>query len=131
MRNAFGFVAAAVPIRLAGALALGLLLASRFRGVAAARTAVYLPTAVPDVAYAILWLWLLNPLYGPLNLVLGSLGAPTPAWLTDPTSARWAVILMTVCTLGKASCSCSPCAPACRASCTSSPRSRARGRGGC
>ena len=101
LENSLWFVAAAVPIRLLGACALGLLLAHRFRGVAAARTAVYLPTAVPDVAYALLWLWLLNPLYGPLNLTLGWLDAPTPAWLTDPTSARWAVILMTVFTLGE------------------------------
>jgi multiple sugar transport system permease protein len=100
-RNSLTFVAAAVPLRLAGALALGLLLSRPFRGAGAARTAVYLPTAVPDVAYALLWLWILNPLYGPLNLALGAVGAPTPAWLTDPTSARWAVILMTVFTLGE------------------------------
>jgi multiple sugar transport system permease protein len=101
LRNSLTFVAAAVPIRLVAALALGLLLARGFRGAAGARTAVYLPTAVPDVAYALIWLWILNPLYGPLNLTLGALGAPTPAWLTDPSSARWAVILMTAFTLGE------------------------------
>ena len=101
LRNSLTFVAAAVPIRLVAALALGLLLAQGFRGVAAARTAVYLPTAVPDVAFALVWLWILNPLYGPLNLVLQSVGAPTPAWLTDPSSARWAIVLMTAFTLGE------------------------------
>jgi multiple sugar transport system permease protein len=101
IRNSLTFVAAAVPIRLVAALALGLLLARGFRGAAAARTAVYLPTAVPDVAFALIWLWILNPLYGPLNLTLGALGAPTPAWLTDPSSARWAVVLMTAFTLGE------------------------------
>ena len=102
LENSIGFVAASVPIRIVGALAFGLLLARGFRGVAAARTSIYLPTAVPDVAYALLWLWILNPLYGPLNVTLGWLGAPTPAWLTDPASARWAVILMTAFTLGEA-----------------------------
>ena len=102
LENSIGFVAAAVPIRIVGAVAFGLLLARGFRGAAAARTSVYLPTAIPDVAYAILFLWILNPLYGPLNVTLAWLGAPTPSWLTDPTSARWAVILMTAFTLGEA-----------------------------
>ena len=35
---------------------------------------MFFPTVIPDVAYALLWLWILNPLYGPLNLLLGALG---------------------------------------------------------
>ena len=66
------FILFAVPLRLLGALAFALLLHPRFRGVGAYRTAAYLPTVVPDVAYALLWLWILNPLYGPLNLMLGA-----------------------------------------------------------
>jgi multiple sugar transport system permease protein len=100
--NSLSFLAWAVPIRLACALALRLLLYRSFRGAAAARTAVYLPTAVPDVAWALVWLWILNPLYGPLNLTLERLGAPSPAWFSDPTAARWAVIVMTAFTLGEA-----------------------------
>jgi multiple sugar transport system permease protein len=102
LENSLTFVAAAVPIRVLGALALGLLLARGFRGAAAARTSVYLPTAIPDVAYALLFLWILNPLYGPLNLTLDRLGAPTPSWLTDPRSARWAIVIMMAFTLGEA-----------------------------
>ena len=95
------FIVFAVPLRLLGALALALLLYRRFRGVAAYRTAGYLPTVVPDVAYALLWLWIFNPLYGPLNLALGSLGGPTPSWLTDPRAAQWAVIIMSLFTIGE------------------------------
>jgi multiple sugar transport system permease protein len=101
LRNSATFVLFAVPIRLVGALALGLLLARPFRGVGAARTSVYLPTAIPDVAYALLWLWIFNPLYGPLNLALGWLGGPTPSWLTDPRAAQWAVIIMSLFTIGE------------------------------
>jgi multiple sugar transport system permease protein len=100
--NSLSFVAWSVPIRLVGALALGLLLYRGFRGAAFPRTAVYLPTAVPDVAWALVWLWIFNPLYGPLNLTLDRLSAPTPSWFTDPTAARWAVIVMTAFTLGEA-----------------------------
>jgi multiple sugar transport system permease protein len=101
MRNSLMFIGFAVPLRLLGALALALLLYRRFRGVAAYRTAGYLPTVVPDVAYALLWLWIFNPLYGPLNLALGSLGGPTPSWLTEPRAAQWAVIIMSLFTIGE------------------------------
>ena len=88
LRNSLMFIAAAVPLRLLGALLFALLLHPKFRGVSAYRTGVYLPTVVPDVAFALLALWIFNPLYGPLNLVLDSIGAPTPQWLTDPHDAR-------------------------------------------
>ena len=38
------------------------------------RAAVVLPTVVPDVAWALAWLWIFNPLYGPLNIALRAIG---------------------------------------------------------
>ena len=101
MRNSLMFILFAVPLRLLGARILSLLLWKRFRGVAAYRTSGYLPTVVPDVAYALLWLWIFNPLYGPLNLALEAIGGPTPSWLTDPRAAQWAVIIMSLFTIGE------------------------------
>ena len=101
VRNSLMFILFAVPLRLAGALAFALLLHRRFRGVGVYRTAGYLPSVVPDVAYALLWLWIFNPLYGPLNLALEALGGPTPRWLTDPRAAQWAVIVMSLFTIGE------------------------------
>jgi multiple sugar transport system permease protein len=101
LRNSLMFIAYAVPLRLAGALALALLLHRRFRGVAAYRTSAYLPSVVPDVAYALLWLWIFNPLYGPLNLVLQELGGWRPQWLTDPLHAQWAIIVMSLFLIGE------------------------------
>jgi multiple sugar transport system permease protein len=101
LRNSLMFMAFAVPMRLAGALALALLLHRRFRGVGAYRTSAYLPSVVPDVAYALLWLWIFNPLYGPLNLVLTELGADRPRWLTDPQHAQWAIIVMSLFLIGE------------------------------
>ena len=85
--------ALAVPLRLLGVTALALLLHRR-GGAGPARAAVFLPSVIPDVAYALLWLWLLNPLYGPLTLGLTSAGLASPDWLTDPWAARAAVALM-------------------------------------
>ncbi|MGH9179938.1 MAG: carbohydrate ABC transporter permease [Acidimicrobiales bacterium] len=94
LRNSMAFVALSVPLRLGGALAAALLLHRRTRLAAAGRTAVFLPSVVPDVAYGLVWLWLLNPLYGPVNVVLGAVGAPTPSWLTEPVAAQAAVVLI-------------------------------------
>jgi multiple sugar transport system permease protein len=48
-----------------------------------------------------LWLWIFNPLFGPLNLFLGLFGDFTPAWLTNPTSAQSAIIIMSLFTIGE------------------------------
>jgi multiple sugar transport system permease protein len=101
LRNSLMYILIAVPLRLIGALALALLLHKRFRGVGGYRTATYLPTVVPDVAYALLWLWIFNPLFGPLNLFLGLFGDFTPAWLTNPASAQSAVIIMGLFQIGE------------------------------
>ena len=65
------------------------------------RAAVYLPTIIPEAAYALIWLWIFNPVYGPLNLVLGALGLPTPAWLADPIMARFAIVILSVFQMGE------------------------------
>ena len=108
--NSIVFALIAVPLRVGAALALALVLHRRARGVGAARTAVMLPTAVPEIAYGLLWLWMFNPLYGPVNqlLRLGGengltlFGRTPPAWLTDPNSARAAIIILSVFTIGEA-----------------------------
>ena len=107
--NSLVFAAVAAPLRVLLALALALLLHRRARGVGTARTAVVLPTAVPEIAYGLLWLWLLNPFYGPVNLLLrlggenGAtvLGRTPPQWLTDPTDARVAIVLLSLFTIGE------------------------------
>lgn len=99
--NSLSFVTVAVPLRLAAVLLLGLLLHRPGRGVGAHRTAVLTPTVIPDVAYAVAWLWIANPLYGPLNAVLGGVGFPTPAWFTDGADARWLVVIMSLFTVGE------------------------------
>lgn len=99
--NSLIHVVLSVPLRIAATIALALLLHERFRGAPTARAAVYLPSVVPDVAYALLWLWILNPIYGPLAALLGGLGAPSPPWLTDPWGARAGIALMSLFQIGE------------------------------
>ena len=88
------YTAGVVPLRALGALGLAVLLDRRRRGVGFYRAAIYLPTIIPDVAYALVWLWIFNPQFGPLNQVLRALGLPLQRWLIEPAGARAAVILM-------------------------------------
>lgn len=99
--NSLFYLFLAVPLRILGALALALLLNRPRRGVGVYRTAVYLPTVVPDVAYALIWLWIFNPLYGPLNALLGLFGLPAPAWLIQPTTARLAFVILSAFQIGE------------------------------
>lgn len=88
------YVAVAVPLRVGAALALALLLHRRGRSSEAGRVAVYLPTIIPDIAYALLWAWLLNPYFGPISVFAAETGLPSPGWLTDPWAARVAIAVM-------------------------------------
>jgi multiple sugar transport system permease protein len=107
--NSLVFAAVAVPLRLLIALGLALLLHRRAPAVGTARTSAALPTAVPEIAYGLLWLWLFNPVQGPLNQLLRiggengltALGRTPPQWLTDSTDARAAIILMSLFTIGE------------------------------
>src|SRR5258708_27919232 len=69
-RNTIGFIAIAVPLRIGAMLALALLLRQSRRGVRFFRLAVYLPTVVPVVDYALLWTWIFDPLCAPITLIL-------------------------------------------------------------
>jgi multiple sugar transport system permease protein len=95
------FIVVAVPLRLLGALSLAFLLHKRSRLNRAGRLVAYLPTIIPDVAYALLWLYIFNPLYGPLNWILGSLGIWQGAWLLWEWPARFAIVLMLLWPIGE------------------------------
>jgi len=108
--NSLVFALLAVPLRLGAALALALLLHRRYAGIGVYRSAAVLPSVIPDVAYGLLWLWLFNPLYGPINMLLqwkgdGPLltawGFQAPQWLTHPNDARAAIIVMSLFTIGE------------------------------
>jgi multiple sugar transport system permease protein len=102
LRNSLLLLVALIPLRLLLVTALAALFVRPGRGMRAGRAAVFVPSLMPEAAYAVLWLWVLNPIYGPVNVVLGDLGLPTPSWLTEPTPARWAVVLIVLFQVGEA-----------------------------
>lgn len=101
VKNSALFVLFAVPLRVLGALVLAVLYRSPARGVGWQRMAVFFPTVIPDAAYALIWLWIFNPLYGPLNLLLRALGLPMPAWLAEGHTALAAIVIMSLFQIGE------------------------------
>lgn len=84
-----------LPVSLAAALGIAILLNQRIRGIAIYRTIYFLPSITPVVASSVLWMWLLNPQVGLINTSLKGLGMTNPPdWLSDPAWAKPALILM-------------------------------------
>lgn len=101
LSNTLIYVTLAVPLRIGGAFFFALMFESQQRGANLARAAIYLPTVIPDIAYATIWLISFNPLYGPINLLLHSAFLPTPAWTVEPWPAMWALVIMATWQLGE------------------------------
>jgi multiple sugar transport system permease protein len=91
----------ALPLAMVVALGVAILLNSRIRGLSIYRTIVFLPSLVPAIASAMVWLWLFNTKLGVINVVLRGLGvANPPGWLTDVRWAMPALVLMSVWGIG-------------------------------
>jgi multiple sugar transport system permease protein len=85
-----------VPLGVALALGLALLLNQRVRWMPIFRTAFYMPNIVPVVASAALWLWLLQPRFGLVNVGLQLLGITGPNWLVNAAWTKPSLILMSL-----------------------------------
>jgi multiple sugar transport system permease protein len=101
LKNSSYIVAVSVPLRLALALMLALLLTPQRRFAPTTRVAAYLPSVVPDIAYALLWLWLLNPIYGPLGMALQAVGFDRLNLLLSPWGARFSIVLISLFQIGE------------------------------
>jgi multiple sugar transport system permease protein len=82
------YSALAIPLSLLVAYLIALLMNQKVRGISVYRTLWYLPSLVPATVNGVLWLWLLNRDFGPVNFFLRLAGMPAPAWLSDP---QWTV----------------------------------------
>ena len=107
--NTFAYAIFSVPLGLMTSLGLALLLNQKIRGITIFRTVFYVPSIVGGVATSILWLYIFNPVFGPLNgaihtvngwlhssAVLAFITLPEPGWLVDPAWAKPSLILMSL-----------------------------------
>ncbi|GAA4675748.1 sugar ABC transporter permease [Nocardioides nanhaiensis] len=84
LRNNAYYVLLVVPLQTALALALAVLVHTRWlRGRGFFRTAFYFPSVTSSVAITVLWLFLFSS-SGAVNEILGWVGINGPAWFNDP-----------------------------------------------
>lgn len=90
------YVLAGVPLRLAFALLIALMLNTASRAVGLYRSLFYLPSLIGgSVAVAIMWRNVFGDL-GIVNIVLDVLGLSTVRWFGNPTAALWMLIFLSV-----------------------------------
>ena len=94
------YALASVPIKLVLALGLAMLLNRATALSGFYRTVFYLPFLMPAVAGSIVFMLLLTPGAGPVNLILEFFGLNPPDWLRDPSFALWTLILLSIWPLG-------------------------------
>ena len=90
----FTFTLLYVPLDLIGGLLLALLVRPKLPGIAVFRSIYYLPVIFSGVTFVVVWMWMLNPDGGLINLALAAFGIQGPRWLLDPQWALFALILM-------------------------------------
>lgn len=87
MRVTLVYTVVFVPLQLSSSLFLAILLNTRVPGMRVIRTIYYLPSILPAVVTALVWVWMFNPDFGLLNYLIYVLtGVKGPNWLG---SERW------------------------------------------
>lgn len=94
--NTLLFVLGVVPISIVLSLAIAMLLNTNIKIRGFFRTIYFLPFVTSVVAVAIVWSWIFHSDYGILNYFLGLVGIDAIKWITDPTYAMPALIILSV-----------------------------------
>jgi multiple sugar transport system permease protein len=81
LRNTFYYASMSLPAGVLVSLGLSIMLNAKIPGQTLYRTIVFLPSLVPAVASAMIWLWMLNSQLGLFNHLLGYVHIPGPNWL--------------------------------------------------
>lgn len=91
------FALTTVPLGVIGSFFAALLLNRQIVGKTLWRIFFFLPSLTPEVAAALLWLWILQPDIGIVNTTIRQLfGISGPPWLASPQWALPALVLVTL-----------------------------------
>lgn len=92
--NTFYFVGGGMIGSLALGLLLALLLDLRLRGRQFVRSLVFAPTIISGAAIGLVWVYIFDPRFGLLRMILGFAGLASPNWLLDQNWAMPALIIV-------------------------------------
>lgn len=88
--NTFKYAIVEVPISVAIALVLAVLLNRKMKGRSFYRTVIFLPMVCAPAAVAMVWKWMYNADFGLLNNVLGT----QIRWVSDPKTTLYAIAVI-------------------------------------
>ncbi len=95
LANTFVYVGIVVPVSVGLGLGVALLIESTPQWRAFYSAVYFLPVMATLIAMAIVWLIVLNPDFGLVNLLLAKVGIKGPNWLNDPSTA-----MISLCVIG-------------------------------
>jgi multiple sugar transport system permease protein len=98
--NTLYFALVSIPLAIIVSFALAMLLNVDISGRVVYRTIYFLPTLVPEVALALVWVYLFTPGTGLINLPFDWLGLRGPCWLTCPEWSRPTIVLLALWIIG-------------------------------
>ena len=104
--NTAAYAAISVPLFTLFALVLAGALSGRGEGGVGRmaplyRACVFIPTLVPLIASAMVWMWLFNGEYGLINKVLALVGIRGPAWIVDRNWVMPSMVIMSLWGVGQ------------------------------
>lgn len=89
----FAFVLIAISCEMVLGIALALFLEKPIRGMRLFRTVFVLPMMIAPICVGLIWRYLFDANFGPINLWSGALGVAPRAWLAEPGLAFFAIIV--------------------------------------
>ncbi|WP_018752310.1 carbohydrate ABC transporter permease [Paenibacillus sanguinis] len=90
----FKYVFLMVPLQVVFAIVIAVLLNRATYGIKFFRAVFYLPSLIQGVTLALIFSWMLNDDFGPVNYMLELAGLPRVHWLTDPNVALYALVFI-------------------------------------
>lgn len=94
--NTLYYMLFAVPGQVLVGFSLAVLLNQNIRFRHLFRTIFFMPSIIPQVSAAVLWLWLLEPRFGLFNNILIKFGQPAVPWLSSLTLVKPTLIMITL-----------------------------------
>ncbi|WP_379247161.1 carbohydrate ABC transporter permease [Paenibacillus sp. GCM10028914] len=96
MLNTMLYTFGTVPLSIAFATLLAVLLNQKIKGMVVYRTLFFIPVITMPIAVGMVWRWLYNSEFGLINYVLGTMNLPQPNWLFDEKFALFSIVIVSV-----------------------------------
>ena len=96
LRNNFWFAVVTIPVSIALSIGMALWVNDKIAGRQFLRLSYFLPTVLPMIAVANIWIFFYTPGYGLINQVIQLFGGHGQNWLGDPNLVLGSVIVVAI-----------------------------------